>query len=57
MGTWDPLIPSFDPCSSHDFLELFLPSQDKLFEPMSLDYQRSPWSDPCKGSVQKSYYT
>jgi len=24
--TWDPLIPSFDPCSLHDFSELDLPS-------------------------------
>lgn len=37
IGTWDPLIPSFDPCSSHDFLELVLPSQEELFEAMSYD--------------------
>ena len=26
IGTWDPLIPSFDPCSSHDFSDLAFPS-------------------------------
>ena len=57
IGTWDPLIPSFNPCSSHDFLELVLPSQEELFEAMSYDYQRSPWFEPCKGFIPKSYYT
>ena len=56
IGTWDPLIPSFDPCSSHDFSELVLPSQEELFEAMSYDYQRSPWTEPCKGFVQQNYY-
>ena len=56
MGTWDPLIPSFDPCSSHDFLELVLPSQEELFEAMSFDYERSPWTEPCKGFVHQNYY-
>lgn len=51
IGIWDPLISSFDPCSSHDFLELDLHSQEEPFEAMSFDHQRSPWSDPCKGFV------
>jgi len=42
MGTWDPLILSFDPCSSHDFLEFDFPSHEELFEAMSFDNQRSP---------------
>ena len=56
IGTWDPLIPSFDPFSSHDFSELDLPPQEELFESMSFDYQSSPRPDPCKWFVQKNYY-
>jgi len=46
IGTWDPLIRSFDPCSSHDLSELDLLSQEEFFEAMSFDYQRSPWPEP-----------
>ena len=51
IGTWDPLIPSFHPCSPHNFLEFDLLSQEELFEDMSFDYQRNPWPEPCKGFV------
>jgi len=51
IGTWDLLIPSFNPYSSHDFSELDFPSQEELFEAMSFHYQRSPWLEPYKGFV------
>lgn len=56
MGTLEPLIPSFDPYSSHDFLEFDFPSQEELFEAMSFDYQRIPWPKPHEGLFLKNYY-
>jgi len=55
MWTWDPLIPSFDPSSSHDFLEVEFPSQEELFEAMSFNYQRSPWLEPRNGLALNNY--
>jgi len=56
MGAWDPLLPSFDPFSSHDFLDVELPSHEEIFEAMSFSYQKSPWPESCKGLVLKNYY-
>ena len=39
MGTiWDPSLPSFDPSTSHDFLDVELPLQEDIFEAMSFSY-------------------
>ena len=56
IGTLDPLIPSFHPSSSHDFLEVELPSQEEIFKAMSFNSQRSPWPKTRKGFVLKNYY-
>ena len=56
MGLWDPLIHSFDPFSSHDFLDIELPLQEELFEAIIFSYQRIIWPKSLKGFVLQNYY-